>query len=73
MSTEQDGRPAGRGAGDERRELVVRAWLCAGALLALLATAGLLAAAGRILFPVALAVLAVFAAVELASTIRRLS
>lgn len=73
MTGEPRERPARHGAAaDERRELLLRAWFCAAAVAALLGTAAFVAAAGRILFPVALVVLAVFAAVELASTVRRL-
>lgn len=55
----------------KRRELTVKAWLSAVSVAGLLALACWAFAAGQVLFAVALVVFAVFAAVELASTLRR--
>lgn len=56
---------------DEHRELTVKAWLSAAGVLALVALAGWALVVGQAMFAVALVVLAVFAAVELASNLRR--
>lgn len=55
---------------DGHRELAVKAWLSGLSVLGLLAVAGMAASGGHVLFTIALVVLAVFAAVELTSTLR---
>lgn len=65
------GPPAGDGSAGERHDEVVRAWAAAVAAGVLLVGAVLVAVWVSVFFAVALGVLAVFAAVDASSRIRR--
>ncbi|NMH98159.1 hypothetical protein [Pseudonocardia acidicola] len=62
---------AALGRDDERRLLTLRIWLSAGSTVMFVVAAGFVFAGGFGFFGVALAVLAIFAAVDLTWTLRR--